>query len=145
MVVNVVATLALAPFYGLYGIVAGTAIGVVFCSIYFLWRFHRLMAYPLWEFVGTWLWRLLAATSLSALAVVSVRTSLPSSVASRRADGLGMLAALGVMYVMVLLVALRLLRFLQVRDLATLTRILPGRLQRLTSLPAVEFLFGARP
>jgi O-antigen/teichoic acid export membrane protein len=144
MVLNIGATLALAPFFGLYGIVIGTLVGVSVCSVYFLWRFHRLMGYPVWDYFGVWLWRLCASTTLATLCVVAVRSSLPESITHRRLQGLVALALLALTYMVVMVLALGILRFLQARDLVTLERILPTRLRSLTSSPAIEFLFGAR-
>jgi O-antigen/teichoic acid export membrane protein len=144
MLLNVAATLALAPFFGLYGIVGGTAVGVGLCSVYFLWRFHRLMHYSMWDYVGSWLWRLVAATAIAGFSTAVLRMALPGDVSERRLAGLFALGALGFVYCCVLLAALRVLRFLQARDLVTLGRVLPTRLRPLARLPVVEFLFGAR-
>ena len=143
-VLNIAATLALAPFFGLYGILGGTVVGVVLCSVYFLWRFHRLMGFPLWDYLGAWLWRLVAATLAAALAVFVLRSVVPDTLQHDRGEAALLLAGLGLLYVTLMVLGLRLFRFLQARDLATLNRVLPVRLQSLTTLPAVEFLFGAR-
>ncbi len=64
-VLNVVITVALAPKFGLRGIVVGTILAEIFTSICFLVLFHRRYPFGWWETVGTWLWRLVGATALS--------------------------------------------------------------------------------
>ena len=102
MMLNIGATLALAPFFGLYGVVIGTVIGVVLSSAYFLARFHRLMRLSAWEYLGTWLWRLAAATTLAAAPVLLVRLALPASVTEDRGKGVLALAGLGVLYLVLI-------------------------------------------
>ena len=143
MTVNIGATLALAPFFGLYGVVGGTVIGIALCSVYFIWRFHRLMGLALWEYFGSWASRLFAATLLPTIAAYLVRSVLPASVGEHRGQGALALVGLAALYLVLLLCALRLFRFLEAHDLAVLRRILPARLQPIASLSAVEFLFGA--
>ena len=64
MMLNIGATLALVTFFGLYGVVVGTVIGVVGSSAFFLARFHRLMNLPAWD-----IWDLaLALTAATTLA-----------------------------------------------------------------------------
>ena len=144
MTLNIGATVILAPFFGLYGVIGGTVIGVVLCSVYFIWRFNRIMGLPLWEHTGAWLWRLVVATLIPVAVALLVRLALPDSVSANRWKGFLALAGLGVIYVSLLLVALRIVKFLCARDLAIIRRVLPSRLQPVTSLPAVEFLFGGR-
>jgi O-antigen/teichoic acid export membrane protein len=144
MFLNIAATIVLGLIYGLYGIIAGTVFGVVTASLYFLWRVHRLLGLPLWEYVGSWLWRLATAILLAVAATQALRAGLPESLVDSRGDGALMLSLLALAYGAVLLAGLRLVRFLQTRDLDTVERILPARLQGLARRPAVEFLFGAR-
>jgi O-antigen/teichoic acid export membrane protein len=144
MSLNITATVVLGLIYGLYGVIAGTVFGVVTASIYFLWRVHRLLGLPLWDYVGSWLWRLGTATGVAALLTYVLRVSLPDSMVDGRANGGLVLVLLALLYTGALLAGLRLFRFLQQRDLATVERILPARLQGLARRPAVEFLFGAR-
>jgi O-antigen/teichoic acid export membrane protein len=141
---NIAATLALAPFFGLYGIIGGTVFGIVTCSLYFLWRFHRLMRFSLWEYLGTWLWRLTTATVLAVLVVYALRSALPASLTNARGVGAITLVVLAMIYGVSLLAFLRALRFFNARDLTVMQRVLPSRLHPLTKLTAVEFLFGAR-
>lgn len=144
MTVNLGATLALAPFFGLYGVLAGTLIGVVLCSAYFIWRFHRLMRYSLWSYFGSWLWRLTAGATLAGVSIAGVRVLLPASIGDTRWMGAVTLVGLALLYGVLLLVLLRLFGFLVARDLLTLRRVLPARLESLTRLWPVEFVFGAR-
>ena len=144
MTLNIGATLALVTFFGLYGVVVGTVIGVVGSSAFFLARFHSLMNLPAWEYLGTWLWRLTAATTLAGAPVLLTRLALPASVTEDRGNCALALAGLGVLYLVLMLAGLRLFRFLGSRDLETVRRVLPGPLQPLASLPGVDFLFGGR-
>jgi O-antigen/teichoic acid export membrane protein len=141
---NIAATLALAPFFGLYGIIGGTVFGIVASSLYFLWRFHRLMRFSLWEYLGAWLWRLTAATASAALVVYVLRAVLPSEFTRARGGGALTLIALALVYGITLLMGLRAVRFFDGRDLAIVQRVLPVRLQSLTRSTAIEFLFGTR-
>jgi O-antigen/teichoic acid export membrane protein len=141
---NIGATIALAPFFGLEGIVAGTVFGVIVSSVFFLWRFHRVMQLPLWEYLGGWLWRLTVATAAAALVVSLLRSLLSELTDGGRAEGGLVLIGLAVLYALVLLLGLRACRFFEAKDLASLQRILPKRVRPLAKSPAVEFLFGAR-
>jgi hypothetical protein len=142
MGLNIAATIALAPFFGLYGVVVGTVVGIVVSSVYFIGRFHRLMQLPAWQYLGTWLWRLALATALAAMPVFGLRLALPTSVLQARGPGAIALAALALIYVALLLIGMRLFHFLGSRDLVTMKRVLPARIQALASLRPVEFLFG---
>jgi hypothetical protein len=102
------------------------------------------MQVPAWEYLGTWLWRLALATTAAATPVFVVRLALPTSVLQSRGTGAIMLAVLGLLYVLLLLVGLRVVHFLGTRDLATVKRVLPTRLQTLASKRTVEFLFGGK-
>lgn len=144
VILNIAATVLLAPFFGLWGVLAGTVIGVTISSLYFLWRFHTLMALSMWDYVGDWLWKLTAVTLLAAGAVYSVYSALPETFSAGRGPAAFALATLGVLYMGVMLLGLRWFNFLQERDLAILKRALPARLQPLASLPTVEFFFGVR-
>lgn len=145
MGLNIAATLVLAPFYGLYGILAGTVLGLVLCSAYFLWRFHRLMNLPFWDYLGTWIWRLAISATVAGLVAFYLRQSLPESVMHDRFEGLLALGALGSLYTAVIAVGLRVCGYFNVHDLALVRRALPARLRPLASLHAVEFFFGSRP
>jgi len=144
MVLNIAVTLALAPIYGLYGVLVGTVIGIALCSTYFLWRFHRVMGLSLWQYLGTWLWRIAAATFIPTAAVFGLRSALPEQVTGSRGAAALALAVLAVVYAIVLLAALRLFRFLEARDLAVFERVLPVRLRSIATRAPVQFLFGGR-
>jgi O-antigen/teichoic acid export membrane protein len=64
-ILNVAITIALAPKFGLRGIVTGTVLAEIVRSICFLVIFHRCYPFGWWETVGAWLWRLVGATLLS--------------------------------------------------------------------------------
>jgi O-antigen/teichoic acid export membrane protein len=145
MVLNIVATVLLAPFLGLYGIVGGTVIGIGISSLYFLWRFHRVMALPFSGYFEVWAWRLVAATVPAAAVLFFLSRAVPPTVSEQRGAGLLVLAALAIVYAALVLGGLRAVRFLGAGDLLLIRRILPSRLKPLASLPAVEFLFGVRP
>jgi O-antigen/teichoic acid export membrane protein len=145
MVLNIAATIVLGTLYGLYGVIVGTVFGVVTSSIYFLWRVHRLLGLPLWQYLGSWLWRLCASTAIAAAVTLAVRTALPDSIVDDRANGGLALVLLALLYAGAMLVNLRLFRFLESRDLDTVERVLPTRLRRIARTGPVEFLFGARP
>jgi O-antigen/teichoic acid export membrane protein len=145
MALNVVATVIFGSIYGLFGVIGGTVFGVVTSSTYFLWRVHRLLELPLWEYVGAWLWRLACSIALAAGAVYALRVALPGSLLDDRSNGAFVLVGLALLYACAMLVSLRVFRFLQKRDLDSVARVLPARMQSIIRLPAVEFLFGSRP
>jgi O-antigen/teichoic acid export membrane protein len=141
---NIAATVSLAPIFGLYGILAGTLVGIVISTAYFLWRFHQVMGLPLRRYLGSWLWRVTAGSGAAALLVYAARVGLADVSTGGRVEGGLVLISLAILYALVLLLCLRTLRFFEPRDLATLQRVLPRRVSPLTRSPAVEFLFGAR-
>jgi O-antigen/teichoic acid export membrane protein len=144
MVLNVAATAVLGAIFGLYGIIAGTVFGITTSSIYFIWRFHNLLELPIGEYLFSWLWRLGTATAVASAATYGVRMAFPDSMVDGRGNGLAVLVLLALFYAVLLVAGLRVFNFLQRRDLETIQRILPDRLQHLTRLSAVEFLFGTR-
>ena len=141
---NIGLTIPLGLAFGLYGILAGTLIGVLISASYFVWRSHRILKLPIWTYFGNWLWRLAAATLVAAASTYAVNTALPESLTSTRGSAALCLAFLGVLYGALLAGGLRVLRFFTERDLQLLGRVLPERLRWMTSLRAVEYLFGAR-
>jgi O-antigen/teichoic acid export membrane protein len=143
-VVNIAATVALGLTFGLYGILAGSLIGAVVSTAYFIWRSHRILQLSVWEYLFDWLWRVTTATLVAALSVYAAWSALPASVTSSRGAAAVGLAALGALYLGLLLAGLRWVRFLNERDLQLVRRVLPVRLQRYVSLRAVEFFFGVR-
>ena len=145
MVLNIAATIVLGAIYGLLGVIAGTVFGVVTSSIYFLWRVHRLLELPLWEYLGSWLLRLTASIAVPAGSAYALRLALPGSLLDDRANGIAMLVLLALAYGAMTLLSLRMFGFLERRDLETIERVLPTRFRGVTRRPTVEFLFGARP
>jgi O-antigen/teichoic acid export membrane protein len=143
-ILNVAFTVALAPFFGLWGILAGTVIGVVSVSLWFLWRFNRVMGYSLWTYLGAWLWKLVAATVVAACVVRLALAGIPDALESGRVVGAVVLIALSVLYIAVLVAGLAAVRFFGARDLELIRRLLPRPLQPLVRGTAADFLFGAR-
>jgi O-antigen/teichoic acid export membrane protein len=144
VILNVVLTVSLAPFFGLWGILAGTVIGVVSTSLWFLWRFHQVMGLSLWVYLGAWLWKLGLATVVAACVVRAALAAIPGALDSGRLAGALLLVALSVLYLAVLVAALAAVRFFGARDLELIRRLLPRPLQPLVRGTAVDFLFGAR-
>jgi O-antigen/teichoic acid export membrane protein len=144
MVLNITATVVLGAIFGLYGIIAGTVFGITTSSIYFIWRFHRLMELPIRQYLFSWLWRLGTVTAIASAATYGLRMALPDSMVDGRGSGAISLVLLVLFYAVLFVAGLRVFSFLQRRDLETIQRILPGRLQNLTRISAVEFLFGTR-
>lgn len=143
-ILNVAFTVALAPFFGLWGILAGTVISVVSASLWFLWRFNRVMGFSLWTYLGAWLWKLVAATVVAACVVRLALAGIPDALESGRVVGALVLIALSVLYIAVLVAGLAAVRFFGARDLELIRRLLPRPLQPLVRGTAADFLFGAR-
>jgi len=141
---NIALTIPLGLAFGLYGILAGTLIGIVVSASYFVWRSHRILKLSIWAYFGDWLWRLATATLLAAACTYAVNAALPESLTSTRGAAALSLTALGVLYGCLLAGGLRALRFFTERDLQLLGHVLPERLRWLTSLRPVEYLFGVR-
>jgi O-antigen/teichoic acid export membrane protein len=141
-VLNVVATVALAPRYGIYGVLGGTLLGTVVGSAYFLWLFHRLRKVSLWQGLGDWLWRLTAATVVAAGALWMLIAALPDDLFESRLTGSLVLALLGVVYALLLLPCLRATRFLNAADLELIGRILPNSWSTVLRWRPVQYVFG---
>ncbi len=132
-------SLALAPEYGLLGILLGTVIGTVLGSLYFLWLFFRVLHITWWQGLGKWSISLIVATLPSLVvvrwfshwALVSLGTSRDSTFLS--------LAAMTGLYSILFGWLLRLSRFYADRDVLRLQRHVPKRwfhlLQRIQLLP----------
>ena len=144
MILNLAATLALAPRFGLYGILAGTLIGVVAVSLWFLWRFYRVMRLPIWEYFGTWFWRLCLGVAVAAGISRLLLAAVPAWYAEGRLIAAVTLVVLGLIYLGMLLVVLALVRFMDRRDLELIRRVLPRALQPLARGRLVELLFAGR-
>jgi O-antigen/teichoic acid export membrane protein len=144
MGLNIGGTVALAPFFGLKGIVGATAVAMAASSIFFLWRFHRLLHIPVWEYLGGWLWRVAASAGVASCGIYALIVSFSLDVDESRAGAAVSLLILTIVYALAFLLSLRVLKFFEPRDLLVMRRVLPGPARRLASLPAIEFLFGAR-
>ena len=131
-VLNLGITIALVPFFGLYGVVGGTIIGNVLGSVYFLVLFHRLNRFGWWNTLGVWLVPL--ATGVVAASVITYYAIIwaNSFAGVSRLAQLALLMVSGAFYLLVLFAALTILRFWQPRDL-DLVRKLRHPSLRLTS------------
>lgn len=98
---NVGITMALLPYYGLYGVVMGTIIGNVIGSMYFIVVFHRLSGLRWWETTGRWLIPLVGITTIAAASA----WALPAFGPPGRMGSLFWLGIHGVTYVAVFLIA----------------------------------------
>lgn len=131
-------SLALAPEYGLLGILLGTVIGTVMGSLYFLWLFFRVLHITWWQGLGRWLLSLLPATLL-ALTVVHQVSQWALSLGTSRGITFLSLAAMTGLYTIFFAWLLRLSGFYAPRDIARLQRHIPQRwlrlLQRIQCLP----------
>lgn len=109
-VLNILITIALAPAFGIRGIVTGTIVAEIITSICFLVLFHRRYPFGWWETVGRWLWRLTAATLLSVLAIEILRhfTARPPA---DRLQGLLQMALSGAIFLAIFVAALTALGF----------------------------------
>jgi O-antigen/teichoic acid export membrane protein len=123
MVLNIGLTIALAPRFGLAGILGGTIIANLIGSAYFVILFHRRFGFPWFRTMGDWLWRLLAATGLACLGVYLVLVCQPSTMPADRVTGLLLLVAYGIVYLMLFFVGLTLLAFWSDRDIDVFRRI----------------------
>jgi O-antigen/teichoic acid export membrane protein len=108
-VLNIVITVALAPKFGLRGIVVGTILAEIFTSICFLVLFHRRYPFGWWETVGTWLWRLFVATFLSVGAVEALRHFIWTPM--NRLEAVLQIGLYGAIFSILCVIALTALRF----------------------------------
>src|SRR5262249_13132805 len=114
---NIGLTIPLGLAFGLYGILAGTLIGVVVSATYFVWRSHRVLNLPIWTSSGEWLGSLATPTLLAAACTYAVNAALPQSLTSTRGSAALSLTLLGVLYGCLFAAGLRVLRFFGERDL----------------------------
>lgn len=132
-VLNVGFTILLIRPLGLYGVVAGTILGNVIGSVFFLVLFHRSTKISWWRSMGDWLSRLLAMTLLGAGAAWAVLHLLVTPGDTHRLTLFGPLVAGGLTYCAVFAVTGMALRFWQADDLRLLApfrRFLPARRAR---------------
>ncbi|MBW4697673.1 MAG: oligosaccharide flippase family protein [Aphanocapsa lilacina HA4352-LM1] len=139
---NVGITLALAPRFGLAGILGGTALGSLIGSLLFLWLYHCDRKLGWWIALGSWLWRVVLPTGVSAATLAVVVTWLPGVWFAERLGGMAVLAALLTVYVGILLALLRLVRFFEPGDLDLVRGLVPVRWKGLCDWPPVVYLFG---
>ncbi len=109
--INLVVTFALAPRYGLLGILTGTAVGSILGSLYMLWLFHRLRKLAWWPTVGWWLCRLSLCVAVAGSAVGALGASIPTELLVQRSIGLPILLGLGILYAGMLFGLLSVARF----------------------------------
>jgi len=125
---------ALAPRYGMAGILVGILSGAVSSSAFFLWLFHRLRRLPFVSGFAAWFAPLAAAVCCSIAGVWAVGTRLPPFGAGRG----GAFAATVVdalAYSLIFVAALVLLRYFNADDLALFRRVLPGVLHKAPAAP----------
>lgn len=131
-------SLALAPRFGLLGILIGTTIGTVLGSLYFLWLFFRLVALNWWHGLIRWLIPLLLAT-LPPVVLVHWLTHWSLTVAPTRLWAFETLVLMSLVYSGGFLVMLRVARFYSPGDEQRLARFIPRPglrwMQRLHLLP----------
>lgn len=131
-------SIALAPHFGLLGILLGTTIGTIVGSFYFLWLFFRLISLTWWQGLVRWLTPLVLA-ALPAVLVVHWLTHLLLGVHSSRLWSFGTLVLMTLVFSTSFLMMLRLTRFYSPEDQKRLARLLPGPgilwMQRLHLIP----------
>lgn len=93
--INVGLTVVLMRPLGLYGVVAGTIIGNVVGSLFFLILFRTVTGMRLWYCLGSWLWRLLIMTAIAMIASRAVLVML-APMASPSVDRITLLVPLAV-------------------------------------------------
>jgi O-antigen/teichoic acid export membrane protein len=97
--VNIIATLILTPCFGLMGVVAGTVVGQVTGSIFFMWLFHRVRGLSWRPALTGWLWRLfLGITLASAFLWLICSRLLSLGYFESRLQGLAILGTCGLAY-----------------------------------------------
>jgi O-antigen/teichoic acid export membrane protein len=122
---NIVITIGLAKPFGIVGILAGTIIGNIIGSIYFLALFHRVFKFPWFRTMGTWLWKLVAATCIACGSVWLAELIYPVGGAVNRWLELSLVGASGLLYMAVFIGALTLLKFWTGKDLDMFRRAIP--------------------
>lgn len=131
-------SIALAPHFGLLGILMGTTIGTVLGSLYFLWLFFRMVSLSWWHGLFRWLTPLLIAT-LPPVILVHWLTHLSLVLSPTRQWAFGTLVLMSAIYTGGFLVMLRVARFYAPSDEIRLARFLPRQglywMRRLHLLP----------
>ncbi|WP_026961379.1 oligosaccharide flippase family protein [Alicyclobacillus herbarius] len=124
-VLNILLTVVLAPRFGVWGILWGTALGMTLSSWYFLFAFHRYLNIRWWsEFLRY----------IVELAIAAVGAGLPTYEISRtigelpnRILALTAVFGLGAFFTLTFLFLVTVLRFFQPRDVERLKRLVPFR------------------
>lgn len=98
MLLNIGLTIALAPTFGLAGILAGTIIGSSIGSIYFIVLFHRRFGFSWFQTMGNWLFRLVATTVLACLGLHFLQAWVSAGWSASRLAGLILLSMYGIAY-----------------------------------------------
>ena len=120
---NIGATIALVPHYGLYGVVGGTIIGNVVGSLLFMGVFHKLTHMPLVKTVFSWLLPLMAGiTGAAVISGVAVHAAFEH--VSGRLAQFAVLGCGGVVYLVVAALLLALFGFYEKRDRDLASRVL---------------------
>jgi peptidoglycan biosynthesis protein MviN/MurJ (putative lipid II flippase) len=127
-IINIAATLILTPIFGLMGVVAGTVIGQVCGSLYFLWLFHRLRGLDWRSTMVEWLWRLTLATVAASFMLWSACRFIPVAWFASRAEGVVALALLGIAYLVVSFAFLWILGFWNSNDFDLVDELTPDLL-----------------
>jgi O-antigen/teichoic acid export membrane protein len=100
--VNLVATVLLAPHFGIVGVAMGTAAGWCAGTVYFVVTYHRLRPSPWWPMVGSPVARLtFAAVVATALLHLAVGVPVVNALFGNRIAGLAVLAVAGTLYLAV--------------------------------------------
>jgi O-antigen/teichoic acid export membrane protein len=120
---NLVLTLALAPTFGLYGILVGTLASALVGTSYFLVTYHRMRGLPFGSTVLRPLARLLLAVVVVAGVLYLATDALPLEIFLNRLTGLPVLAGLAAAYLAALVVACRSVGFLTAEDIALARRL----------------------
>jgi O-antigen/teichoic acid export membrane protein len=123
---NLALTLALAPAFGLYGIMIGTLVSAVVGTVYFLVTFHRMRGLSWRSTLLGPLARLLVAVFLAAGALGPVTAAMPAGVFTQRLVGVPVLTGLAAGYLALLLVASRVVGFVTMADLTVARGLVTG-------------------
>lgn len=113
---NILITIALAPMYGLWGILYGTLIGMSLSSIYFIIMFHSSFQIPWWNGFFRDLIKIIFATvgaGLISLFVWKMILIQPTI----RVEALVALVASGIVYTIIFFLMILLMRFFSHRDI----------------------------
>ncbi len=119
-------SIALAPHFGLFGILLGTTIGTILGSLYFLWLFFRTIALTWWHGLVRWLIPLVIAT-IPPVILVHWLTHWALTGHTSRVSAFLILVLTTLVYSVSFLIMLRVTHFYSPHDEERLTRLLPAR------------------